>query len=265
MLTFKRDYFVKTGLRNIRIVLRACHELNSSTRWGDRSYRRAYGMMLLTTVGDYQIVQEGIRRYFAVFLDVFGNTQASIPGDYAYADNQLWPYWNTVKNHQGPVDVRLTCPGNAKLVGPDFYDHYPAHLTDATWNEGLVKTSKQGWPIGIQRWLEWARSIGKPLAMGEVGLMAKRFGDGGGRHPSEGWDNPVYVTRLLDFCKANAADIGFISYFNRDNAASTSLPGHLIKPWTGIESPAVGCARTLPGDNLRCGARAFRQWMAVNA
>ena len=57
-------------------------------------------MMLLTTVGDYQIVREALRRYFAVFLDVFGNTQASIPGDYAYADSQLWPYWNTVKNHQ---------------------------------------------------------------------------------------------------------------------------------------------------------------------
>ena len=56
-------------------------------------------------VGDYLLVQEAIRRYFAVFLDVFGNTQASIAGDYAYADRQLWPYWNTDKNHR----ARSTC------------------------------------------------------------------------------------------------------------------------------------------------------------
>ncbi len=265
MLTFKRDYFIKTGLRSIRIVLRACHELNTGPKWGSRIDRAAHGMMYLTTAGDYQLVQEAMRRYFAVFLDVFGNGQGSIPSDYAYTSSQLWPYWNTNKDHHGPVDIRLTCPSNAKLVGPDFYDHYPASISDAIWNEALTRRSRQGWPIGLQTWLDWARQIGKPLALGEVGLMAKRFGSGGGRHPSEGWDNPVYVRRLLDFCKANAADIGFISYFNRDNAASSSLPAHLIKPWTGIESNSVGCARTPPGDNLRCGARAFRQWMEANA
>jgi hypothetical protein len=138
-------------------------------------------------------------------------------------------------------------------------------LTDAIWSQEVTRVTKQGWPIGVQRWLEWARSIGKPLALGEVGLMAKKFGPGGGRHPSEGWDNPIYIRRLLDFCKANAADIGFISYFNRDNASSPQLPAHLIRPWSGIESRATGCSRNPPGDNNRCGARAFREWMAANA
>ncbi|MGD9508642.1 MAG: hypothetical protein AB7X49_08850 [Geminicoccaceae bacterium] len=265
MLTFKSRYFIKTGLRDIRIVLRACHELNTSVRWGDRTYRRAYCMMLLNTVGDYQLVQEAMRRYFAVFLDVFGNTQASIPNDHAYGGDQLWPYWNTVKNHLGPVDVRLTCPDNAKLAGPDLYDHYGANLTDAIWDREVMRLSRQGWPIGLQRWLDWARSTGRPLALGEVGLMTKKFGPDGGRPPSDGWDNPVYITRLLDFCRANAADIAFISYFNRDNAASPDLPAHLIKPWPGIDSQAAACAVTPPGDNNRCGARAFQEWMAANA
>ena len=264
MLTFKRDYFIKTGLRNIRIVLRACHELNTGTKWGSRIDRAAHGMMCLTTVGDYQIVQEAIRRYFAVFLDVFGNRQAGITNDHAYTDGQLWPYWNTNKDHAGPVDIRLTCPGNAKLVGPDFYDHCPASISDAAWNEAVVRRSRQGWPIGLQTWLDWARSIGKALALGEVGLMTKRFGPDGRRPPSDGWDNPVYVRRLLDFCEANAADIGFISYFNRDNTASADLPAHLIRPWTGIDSSTTSCVRTPPGDNNRCGARAFRQWMAAH-
>jgi hypothetical protein len=263
MMIFKRNYFVKHGLRNLRIVLRACWELNTSTKWGNRSDRRAYGMMELKTVGDYQIVREAIRRYFAVFLDVFGNSWASIPGDFAYPDNQLWPYWNTNKDHKGPVDVRLTCPSNAKLVGPDFYDHWPAHLSDAIWNDAMMKTSKQGWPVGLYRWLEWARAIGKPLALGEVGLSSKQFGSDGGRPPHEGWDNPAYVRLLLAFCKTFAGDIAFISYFNRDNVSSTALPAHLIKPWAGMDN-GVACARNPPGDNHRCGALAFKQWMAAN-
>jgi hypothetical protein len=118
--------------------------------------------------------------------------------------------------------------------------------------------------MGLQGWLDWARQVGKPLALGEVGLMAKTFGPNGSRPPSEGWDNPIYIQRLLAFCKANAADIAFISYFNRDNAASSKLPAHLIKPWSGIDARAASCSRTPPGDNLRCGARAFRAWMAAN-
>jgi hypothetical protein len=69
----------------------------------------------------------------------------------------------------------------------------------------------------------------------------------------------------MEFTKANAADIAFISYFNRDNAPSTQLPAHLIKPWSGIESRATTCFRRPLGDNNRCGARAFRDWMAANA
>lgn len=264
MMIFKRDYFVRTGLRDIRIVFRVCHELNTPTRWGDRGYRRAYGMMLLPTVGDYQLVQEALRRYMAVFLDVFGNTHASIPNDFAYADDQLWPYWNPLKAHRGAADVRLTCPGNAKLVGPNLYDHWPALTSPTAWAQAIVETTRQGWPVGLQRWLEWARSIGKPLAMGEVGLMTKSMGQGGARPRHEGWDNPIFISSLLDFCKENAQDIAFIHYFNRDNSPSPYLPAHLIQPWDGIGDPAIGCYRNPPGAYHRCSSRAFRQWMLSN-
>ena len=147
-------------------------------------------MMALTTVGDYQIVQEGLRRYMAVFLDVFGNTQASIPGDFAYADNQLWPYWNTGPSHGGPVDPRLTCPANAKLVGPDYYNFWPATLTDVEWNTNLYAQSKQGWPRGVGAWLNWAKSIGRPLCLGEWALMTKNTNPDGSRPAFGGLGQP---------------------------------------------------------------------------
>jgi len=266
MLAFKRDYFIANGLKNIRIILRSCKELNTMpVRWGSRAFERSYGMMVLTSADDYRLVRMGMSRYFDVFLDIFGNRQAGIVNDYAYSADQLWPYWNTVKKHQGPVDVRLACPDNAKIVGPDYYDFWPASFTDAIWNKELIRTSPQGWPIGLQRWLEWARQIGKPLALGEFGLMAKSITATGERPASEGWDNPAFIKLMLDFCTANASDIAFVNYFNRDNSASESLPAHLMKPWDGIDSPTASCERTPPGDNLRCGARAFRQWTASHS
>ena len=263
MLIFKRDFFIKYNLKSIRIVLRACHELNTATTWGKRDYRRAYGMRELTTVGDYQIVQEALRRYFAAFLDVFGNVQASIPNDYAYTDSQLWPYWNTVKRHNGPVDVRLTCPDNAKLIGPDNYNFYPAALTEVAFQASLIERDRKGWPVGIGPWLEWARSVNKGFALGEWGLVSKKMNADGTRPTTQGWDNPIFIKGTLDFCMANAEDIAFISYFNRDNSASADLPAHLLKMWDGIDDEFAICARTPPGDNNRCGARAYRQWMAA--
>ena len=169
MLTFKRDYFVRRGLRTIRIALRACHELNTGTTWGDRGYRRAYGMMLLQTAGDYLLVREAMRRYFAVFLDVFGNAQPGIADDHAYTDWQLWPHWNSDKDHKGGQDVRLTCPPNAKLVGSTSTTTTGRHLYHHGLVRGAVAAEPEGWPVGLQAWLAWARSTGRPLASASGG------------------------------------------------------------------------------------------------
>ena len=265
MLIFKRDFFIKYNLKSIRIVFRVCHELNTATTWGLRDFRRGYGMRELTTVGDYQIVKEALRRYIAVFLDVFGNVQAGITNDYAYTDTQLQPYWCTVRRHNGPVDVRLTCPDNAKVVGPDNYNFNPAMLTEVDYQTANNVRDKNGWPVGVVPWVEWARSVNKAFAFGEYGLMTKKTDEFGNRHPTQGWDNPVFIKGTLDFCKTYAADMAFVSYFNRDNSPSTDLPAHLIKPWPGIENPSVPCARLPVGDNNQCGARAYRDWMLANS
>ena len=65
------------------------------------------------------------------------------------------------------------------------------------------------------------------------------------------------------FFRDNADSVAFACYFNRDRVPSPDLPGHLIGPWTGIENPAIGCARIPLGDVNRCGSRAWRAWMAA--
>ncbi len=262
LIAFKRDYFIRYNLRAIRIILRITHEINMSLRWGDTGYMRSYSVRALDPAADGPIVKEALRRYIGVFLDVFGTVQSSIPNDYAYRDDQLWPYWCPLKDHSGGFDSRVTCPDNAKLVGPDYYDHWPASMTPAEWSTNILRRSKQGWPIGLATWRDWARSKGRLLAIGEWGLMATTMTETGQRPSYEGWDNPTFITYFLEFCRANAGDIAFACYFNKDVVSSTSLPAHLIGPWAGLSDSTVACERTPPGDLNRCGARAFARWMA---
>ncbi|MGD9508330.1 MAG: hypothetical protein AB7I59_25240 [Geminicoccaceae bacterium] len=262
MIAFKRDYFIRYRLTAIRIILRVAHEINLAPKWGNTDYMRSYAVRLLDPASDGPIVQEGLRRYIEIFRDVFGNVQSSIPGDYAYRDDQLWPYWCPLKDHGGDFDSRVTCPGNAKLVGPDYYDHWPASMTPAEWSANILRRSKQGWPIGLAVWRDWAKAKGRLLAVGEWGLMSMKTTETGGRPSHEGWDNPTFVTQFLEFCRANAADMAFACYFNKDVVASASLPGHLIGPWDGLDDSGVTCERAPPGDLNRCGSRAFAQWMA---
>lgn len=262
MRQFKRDYFIRHGLTSIRIVLRAAHEINLVPRWGSRDAMRSYNVRSLNPTEDGPIVKLALARYNDVFLDVFQNKQASISNDHAYDLEQLWPYWCPLKENWSGFDSRVTCPHNARLVGPDLYDSWPASMTASQWRTNSQQRTSQGWPIGIAAWLDWAKSIKRPLAIGEWGVWTRSMTASGTRPDYEGWDNPAYINGFLNFCRANAADIAFVCYFNSDNIDSAALPSHLIGPWNGLADPGMPCARTPPGDLNRCSARAFAQWMA---
>ena len=264
LLAFKRDYFIRHRLTAIRIVFRAAHELNLIPRWGSTDYMRSYNVRLLDSRVDGPLVRAALGRYLDAFMEVFGNRQALISADYAYRLDQLWPYWCPLKENWNGFNSRVTCPDNARLVGPDYYDSWPASVTPTAWRRNINQRTSQGWPIGIAAWLDWAKNTARrPLAIGEFGVWGKQMNQDGTRPPEDGWDNPVFIKGFLDFCEANAADIAFVSYFNVDNVASTALPAHLIGPWDGIADGFVPCARTPPGDLNRCSSRAFRNWMAA--
>lgn len=264
MLVAKRDYFIRYGLTSLRIVLRAGHEPNLPVAWGATHWMRSYNIKALIPAVDGPMVGQALARYNDIFLNTFGSKQASISGDYAYLPDQLWPYWCPIKETWSGFDSRLFCPDNARLVGPDYYDSWPASMTPSQLTKNFNQRTKQGWPIGIAAWLDWAKSIGKPLAIGEWGVWTKAKLADGSRPDNQGWDNPVFIQGLLDFCLANAADIAFISYYNVDNTPALDMPAHLIRTWPGIADDSVDCVRTPPGDNNSCSARALSKWMLNN-
>ena len=51
---------------------------------------------------------------------------------------------------------------------------------------------------------------------------------------------------------------------NWTGCRAETMLGTLRGVWDGIDDEFAICARTPPGDNNRCGARAYRQWMAAN-
>ena len=263
----KRGFFVKKNLRSIRIVLRVAHELNLNGRdgrgWGSKVQHRAHNIGQLTGLDDAAMVKEALRRYIALFLEVFGKIQPEIAGDFAYRADQLWPYWCPIPEQYNPFDVCLTCPDNAKLAGPDVYDNWPTGLSDAEFAVNSRAYSRQGWPKGIQTWADWATATGRLLAVGEFGLMTTEATAEGTRPYHQGWDNPAFIRGMLNLFRDYADRVAFLCYFNRDLASSPDLAGHLIAPWSGIEDPAIACARTPVGDVNRCGARAWRAWMAA--
>ncbi|MFO1049107.1 MAG: hypothetical protein U1E52_14550 [Geminicoccaceae bacterium] len=262
MLVAKRDYFIRYGLTSLRIVLRAAHEPNLPVAWGNTYWMRSYNLRALVPSVDGPMVRQALGRYNDIFLNTFGSKQVSISSDYAYLPDQLWTYWCPLKETWGGFDSRLFCPDNARLVGPDYYDSWPASMTPSELAKNFNQRTKQGWPIGIAAWLEWAKSIGKPLAVGEWGVWTKAKLTDGSRPANQGWDNPVFIQGFLDFCLANAADIAFVSYFNVDNSPAADLPAHLIRTWPGMADNSVSCAFTPPGEVNRCSARALSQWMA---
>ena len=262
LIEIKRGFFIRKNLRNIRIVLRVAHEFNLAGRWGVTAGAYAANIGQLQSRDDAAMVKEALRRYIAIFMDVFGRARSSIPGDFAYRADQLWPYWCPVPEQFNDFDVCLTCPPNAKLAGPDVYDFWPASMSDAEFRTNISRVSRQGWPRGMKTWADWATSTGRLFAVGEFGLMTTETTAQGTRPPHEGWDNPAFIRNMLDFFKDHADQVAFACYFNRDLAPPADLPGHRIAPWPGIENPAIACARTPVGDVHRCGAREWRAWMA---
>ena len=92
------------------------------------------------------------------------------------------------------IDWRKTFPGSqyVDVMSVDYYNQYPYVATAADWQASLNATDQYGAPKGLQAHLDFARSVGLPLAVSEWSGKAR---DG---------DSPAFISGMHDFFSAHA-------------------------------------------------------------
>ena len=109
-------------------------------------------------------------------------------------------------------DWRQSFPGAqyVDVMAVDYYNQYPFAADDRTWRESVNQTDQYGAPKGLQQHLDFARSVGLPLAVPEWSSVA----DHG--------DSAVYIQRMHQFFTEHAGGgAGQLLYeilFDVDNA-----------------------------------------------
>ncbi|WP_257459587.1 glycoside hydrolase family 26 protein [Archangium lipolyticum] len=123
------------------------------------------------------------------------------------------------------IDWRKTFPGAAyvDVMSVDYYNQYPYVATVTDWNNSIQQTDGYGAPKGLAKHLEFARSVGLPLAISEWSGNA----DNG--------DSTVFIEQMHNFFKVNggtgAGKFLYEILFNvdRDNRRWILYPGNLTR------------------------------------
>lgn len=91
-------------------------------------------------------------------------------------------------------DWRESFPGSqyVDVMGVDYYNQYPYVADSADWAETVQATDSDGAPKGLQQHLDFARSVGLPLAIPEWSGNA----DNG--------DSPAFIEGMHQFFSSNA-------------------------------------------------------------
>jgi hypothetical protein len=140
--------------------------------------------------------------------------------------------WCSIKRTKTRVGINYFYPGRdwVDIIGHDKYDMWPPLRNRDEWDRDYMNTYRDS-PQGIGAWLAFAKSKGKKLAVSEWGV------NNGPDPPAGGGDNAYYVSRMLRFFKANAADMAYESYFNRNNTDLNR--NHLLTPQDNPKSLAA--------------------------
>jgi hypothetical protein len=110
-------------------------------------------------------------------------------------------------------DWRTSFPGakNVDVLSVDYYNQWPYVATKAEWTDSLDDTDQYGAPKGLQAHLDFARSVGLPLAVSEWSGVADKG------------DSPLFVQAMHDFFTTNGGTgAGMLLYdilFDVDNSA----------------------------------------------
>jgi hypothetical protein len=117
--------------------------------------------------------------------------------------------WTMRKATQMPLVLDQLYPGDdvVDVIGLLYYDRYPIVPDQTAWNKAYLQLDKKGGPLGLGRWLQFARSHNKKLALAEWAISD-------GYADSNAFDNPFFIQKMYEFFRTNAAAIAYESYFN---------------------------------------------------
>jgi hypothetical protein len=122
-----------------------------------------------------------------------------------------------------PYSTERTYPGSAyvDLVGMMIYDRHDPHPNQAAWDQQYLRRDRFGGPIGIGRYLEMAKRLGKKLAISEWAVSNNN-------NDPRSTDNPFFVKKMHEFFQRNTASLAYEAYFNCASPGS----GYQIAPGT---------------------------------
>jgi hypothetical protein len=129
--------------------------------------------------------------------------------------------WSSIKKGKTKAGNHELYPGDdaVDIVGVDYYDAWPPSRHESAWARN-ARNETRGGPTGLQTWLDFAVSRGKPLSLPEYAIRADLKDGGGG-------DNDVYVRKIFDFISANREHIAYENYFNLGNDGHRVFPPDL--------------------------------------
>ncbi|TNM67429.1 hypothetical protein FHN55_10235 [Streptomyces sp. NP160] len=169
-LTLLRDTW---GARTATMYIRFAHELNGN--WYGWRVRSDEVEDFKTSWRRYRALQQEIfpaaKLVLCMNRESVRDTEAGDPG----LD------WRTLYPGEGQVDV----------MSVDYYNQFPSVETDEGWDAAMTQVDQWGAPKGLQGHLDFAKSVGLPLAVSEWSGNAE-----------EG-DMPVFVRRMNDFFARN--------------------------------------------------------------
>jgi hypothetical protein len=123
--------------------------------------------------------------------------------------------WSVSNSYFG-WDPRAAFPGKAYVdyIGVGLYDLWWRHpATPAQRWDFLVYWTRNDKPAGLAFWTQYARSLGKPLAIPEWGVVNRTAPMAGGS--GGGGDDPYYIRRVHRWIVHH--NVAWETYFNTNS------------------------------------------------
>lgn len=150
------------------------------------------------------IAGSNVAQYKSCFRRIVKTMRSVVPG--------LKFDWHNGKRTRFDNEAADLYPGDdvVDMIGLSYYDRDLDNRTQANWNESAQSGTLAN-PIGIEKWLDFAKKRGKKLSVAEWGITNRgpdtRYYQGSG-------DNDLFIKNMFNFFKSNSKNIAYESYFN---------------------------------------------------